>query len=207
MSIKNAYTSWAVSYDNMHNKTRDLEELVAKEFLDRSYYSAILELGCGTGKNTQWLLNKCDTTIAIDFSEAMLEKAKLKISSEKVIFKQQDLLDDWKLLPNSFNLICCSLVLEHIEVLTDIFNKTTQVLKPNGIFYISELHPFKQYSGSKARFDNGKGIQELEVYTHNISDYLLAAKECELEIIEIKESFDDGNINHLPRLISFLFQK
>ncbi len=143
----------------------------------------------------------------MDFSEAMLNKAKLKISSEKVVFKRQDLTKPWKLLPDSFNLISCSLVLEHIEDLDDIFKKSAQVLKKNGLFYISELHPFKQYSGSKARFDNGKEVQELEVSTHHLSDYLIAAKQHGFELLELKESFDEANNNNIPRLISILFQK
>jgi len=99
------------------------------------------------------------------------------------------------------------LVLEHIEDLDDIFKKSAQVLKKNGLFYISELHPFKQYSGSKARFDNGKEVQELEVSTHHLSDYLIAAKQHGFELLELKESFDEANNNNIPRLISILFQK
>lgn len=207
MSIENAYNSWASSYDEMQNKTRDLEALVAKEMLGDSHYTSILELGCGTGKNTQFLLEVGESIIAFDFSKEMLEKAKQKISSEKVTFKEQDLSHDWGLEANSFDLICCSLVLEHLEEINSIFEKSTNVLKANGKFYVSELHPFKQYSGSKARFDNGKEIEELEVYTHHISDYLIAAKECGLKLIELKESFDDDNKSKIPRLISFLFQK
>ncbi len=41
MSIENAYDSWADSYDAMLNKTRDLEEVVAKKMLAESRYSAI----------------------------------------------------------------------------------------------------------------------------------------------------------------------
>lgn len=207
MSIENAYNAWADSYDAMLNKTRDLEELVAREMLNKPRYGAILELGCGTGKNTKWLVKKCTSLVAMDFSEAMLNKAKLQISSEKVIFKQQDLLTDWKLSPNSFDLISCSLVLEHIEDLDEIMKKAAQVLNKNGLFYISELHPFKQYSGSKARFDNGKEVQELETFTHHLSDYLTAANKSGLKLMELKESFDEVNSNNVPRLISFLFQK
>lgn len=94
-----------------------------------------------------------------------------------------------------------------MENLDPIFKKASLVLKSDGLFYISELHPFKQYLGSKAKFDNGNEIQELEVYKHPISDYLLAAKKSELNLIALKESFDEDTSTNIPRLISFLFQR
>ncbi|RKS50524.1 methyltransferase family protein [Gillisia mitskevichiae] len=207
MSIEKSYNSWASSYDEMHNKTRDLEATVAREILGEWYYTNILELGCGTGKNTQWLLDKCDSLIALDFSEEMLTKAKQKISSKKVVFNQQDLTKDWKLAPNSMDLITCSLVLEHIQDLNLIFKKSSEVLHKAGQFYICELHPFKQYSGSKARFNTGKVIQELEVYTHHISDYTDTAFKNGFKLIQLNEWFDEDNRDNIPRLVSFVFKK
>ena len=57
MNNRQAYNLWSETYDTVENKTRDLEaralrESVAGENLD------ILEIGCGTGKNTEWLLRK-----------------------------------------------------------------------------------------------------------------------------------------------------
>jgi len=207
MSIKEAYNSWSNSYDDGQNKTRDLEELVAKEQLKDSYFTNILELGCGTGKNTKWLIEKCDSLITLDFSEEMMNKAKQKINSKKVTFKQQDLTQDWNLVPKSIDLITCSLVLEHIEDLNLIFEKAAEVLKKDGKFYVCELHPFKQYSGSKARFDDGNIVHELEVYTHHITDYTNAAKKNGLRLTDIEETFDKYQLNEIPRLLSFIFQK
>lgn len=206
MSISKAYNSWAESYDKMLNKTRDLEEKVARKTLD-GYYKTIVELGCGTGKNTTWLLDKCDAMVALDFSEKMLGKARKKISSKKISFRQQDLTKDWNLPEDSADLISCSLVLEHIEDLDAIFKKSSKVLKKEGKFYISELHPFKQYSGSKARFDDGKETQELEVYIHHISDFTEAAAKYGFKLLQLNEWFDEDDKKNIPRLVSFLFQK
>lgn len=206
MSIEKAYNSWAESYDEMLNKTRDLEEKVAKKTLG-GYYKTIVELGCGTGKNTAWLLQKCESLIAMDFSEAMLLKAQEKIESKKISFRQQDLKKDWNLPKDFADLVSCSLVLEHIEDLDSIFKKTAEILKTGGQFYIAELHPFKQYSGSKARFDTGSGIQELEVYVHHITDFTSAAFKNGFKLVELKEWFDDDDKNNIPRLVSFLFQQ
>lgn len=100
-----------------------------------------------------------------------------------------------------------SLTLEHIEDLNHIFNQANKKLKENGLFFISELHPFKQYSGSKARYETGNGIEELSVYTHHISDYIENAESNGFEILEIKEWFDEKPEKEIPRLISFVFRK
>ena len=207
MSLDKAYNSWAESYDDMLNKTRDLEEKAARIMLKNAYFDSILELGCGTGKNTQWLAEQCNKLIGLDFSEEMIAKAKQKIPLDKVVLKQQNLEDEWDINKGSIALVSCSLVLEHIEDLNLIFKKVSEVLKNKGEFYLGELHPFKQYSGSKARFDNGSEIQELEVYAHHISEYLTAAKNNQLDLIDLKEWFDEDDRTKIPRLISFRFKK
>lgn len=207
MSVDKAYDSWAESYDEMLNKTRDLEEEAAKSMLKNAYFDTILELGCGTGKNTLWLAEQCNKLIGLDFSEEMVAKAKQKVQLKNVDFKKQDLKEEWNIDKSSISLVSCSLVLEHIEDLNLIFKKVSEVLKNKGEFYLGELHPFKQYSGSKARFDKGSETQELEVYTHHISDYLAAAKINQLDLIDLEECFDEDNRTNIPRLVSLKFKK
>jgi hypothetical protein len=36
------------------------------------------------------------------------------------------------------------------------------------VYFSSALHPFKQYLGSKAKFETEYGTQELETYVHHI---------------------------------------
>jgi len=166
-----------------------------------------LELGCGTGKNTTWLLGKAKQIIGLDFSQEMLNKAKEKILDESVIFKRADLTEGWKIDNKFADLITCSLTLEHIKNLNHIFNQASLKLKNNGLFFISELHPFKQYSGSKAKYETENGTKELEVYIHHVSEYMNAAKKNGFELVEMKEWFDENNENGYPRLISFVFKK
>jgi ubiquinone/menaquinone biosynthesis C-methylase UbiE len=57
MSIQKAYDNWSSQYDNNDNKTRDLEARALQETLAGIQFTNCLEIGCGTGKNTAWLLN------------------------------------------------------------------------------------------------------------------------------------------------------
>ena len=207
MSIEKAYNIWASQYDSNLNLTRDLDKKCTIKTLKNLDFKNVLELGCGTGKNTEWLLNKAERIIGLDFSQEMLNKAKAKIFDKRVLFKKADLTKDWEIENNFVDLITASLTLEHIENLDHIFSQANLKLKKNGLFFISELHPFKQYSGSKAKYETENGIKELEVYIHHISEYIDTAKNNGFKLIELKEWFDESSENEIPRLISFVFKK
>lgn len=207
MSIEKAYNIWANQYDTNKNLTRDLDKRSTIETLSKYKFETVLELGCGTGKNTKWLLEKATHIIGLDFSQEMLNKAKEKIFDERVTFKKADLNENWEVDTDSLELVSCSLTLEHIKNLNHIFYQASLKLKEDGLFFISELHPFKQYSGSKARYETENGAEELEVYIHHISEYIENAKTNGMELVELKEWFDEGVENEIPRLISLVFKK
>jgi len=207
MNIEKAYNIWADQYDTNSNKTRDLDTKSTIETLNKFEFSSVIELGCGTGKNTSFLLKKADEIIGLDFSQEMLNKAKDKIKDERVEFRKADLTAEWNIENNYADLITCSLVLEHIEKLNFIFNQANKKLKNGGLFFISELHPFKQYLGSKAKFETENGTQELETYVHHFSEYLKVANENGFELLELKEWFDEENKSGIPRLIGITLQK
>ncbi len=207
MSIEKAYNSWAGQYDTNKNKTRDLDIKATIETLSKYKFKYVLELGCGTGKNTGWLLRKAEQLIGLDFSQEMLNIAKEKNTDIRAIFKRADLNQEWEIENQFADLVTSSLTLEHIDDLNHIFNQANQKLKNGGIFFISELHPFKQYSGSKAKYETENGTQELEVYIHHISEYIDDAKNNGFELMELKEWFDDTSEKGIPRLISFVFRK
>lgn len=206
MNNQTAYNKWSETYDTVENKTRDIEAKALREMISGEYPD-VLEIACGTGKNTEFLQTKAKHLTAVDFSEEMLAKAKRKITSENVVFKQLDLRETWDFADESFELITCSLALEHIKNLDFIFAEAARVLRANGKFYFGELHPFKQYQGTKARFETGEGIFELECFVHNVSEYFIAAKQSALECVEIKEWFDDDDKTNIPRLLTMIFKK
>lgn len=205
MKVSEAYDSWSETYDAVENKTRDLEARALREMIAGDDLK-ILEIGCGTGKNTEFLRAKAKHIIGADFSTEMLERAKAKINAENVEFRWLDLREKWNLDENSFDLITCSLALEHIENLDFVFAEARQVLRSGGRFYIGELHPFKQYQGSKARFETGSGVYELECFVHHVSEFFEAAKQNDFALVELKEWFDDDDETSIPRLLTMIFE-
>ena len=206
MSIQKAYDQWSSQYDSNKNKTRDLDQKVTQEILRHLDFNTVLELGCGTGKNTEWLQIKASKIVAVDFSEEMLEIAKKKINSENVIFQKADIIKNWDWTAEKFELIACNLILEHIEDLEFIFRQAFSKLKSGGYFFISELHPFKQYKGSKARFDSEEGIIELETFTHHISEFSMPLNTAGFQLNKLMNSLMKMGTK-TPRIFSLLFQK
>ena len=95
MNVHNAYNSWSEQYDTNVNKTRDLEAKAIAETLPKLTFNNRLEIGCGTGKNTEFLITKAKQVTAVDLSEKMLEKAKQKNNEQNVNFIQADITKDW----------------------------------------------------------------------------------------------------------------
>ena len=98
-------------------------------------------------------------------------------------------------------------MLEHIELLQPVLEKAAAALKVGGHLYISELHPFKQYNGSKARFETEAGTQVVTCFNHHITDFTGVAEKANMELVSIKEYFDDDDRNNIPRLLTLLFRK
>lgn len=207
MNITQAYDHWSAQYDANANKTRDLEAVALRTILHDFSFSNGLEIGCGTGKNTVWLVTKTTHLTAIDLSEKMLDNARAKITADHVHFAQADILQDWHFADRTYDLVTFSLVLEHIENLHPIFQKTAKVLANDGYMYIGELHPFKQYQGSKARFETETGTQIVPCFNHHVSDFTQLAIEYGFEIVNLQEYFDENDRRGVPRILTILFKK
>lgn len=207
MSIQNAYNEWSEIYDTNENLTRDLDQMLTRKTFAGQHFDSILELGCGTGKNTEFLVEIGTKVHALDFSQGMLEKAKEKVRAENVSFSVTDLTKRWPCEDASYDLITCNLVLEHIESLPHIFAEAARTLLPKGNFFINELHPFKQYIGSKARFEKGAETIEVEAFVHHISDFTNAASAQGLKLVNFGESWHEADKNKPPRIVSFLFEQ
>lgn len=202
---KALYDEWSATYDAVENKTRDLEREACRNLLGGRKLGRVVELGCGTGKNTAWLAANAEHVTAVDLSPEMQLVAREKAAAENVDFAIADISRPWEFPADSADTITSSLVLEHIEDLGHIFAEAAKTLKPAGTFYVCELHPFKQYSGSKARFETAGETKVLDCYTHHISDYLTAANANGFRAERLDEWFDDGDRTSVPRLVSFLF--
>lgn len=207
MKVETAYNTWSTTYDSDQNRTRDLDEQVTRLELADLRWKAVLEVGCGTGKNTTLLADISEQVCCLDFSAGMIAKAKQRVTSANVTFEIADITKRWPTDDGTFQLVTCNLVLEHVPDLIFVFGEAARVLTRGGRLFISELHPFRQYQGTRARFEVGDRITNIPAFLHHISDFLKAAAIHRLELLRLQEWWHGEDEGKPPRLISLMFGK
>jgi SAM-dependent methyltransferase len=205
-TVRAAYDRWAAEYDTDRNRTRDLDAQVTRDVLAALRPASILELGCGTGKNTAFLAGLGAPVQALDFSAAMLARAEAR-GLPGVTFTVADLTAPWPRADASADLIVGNLVLEHIADLGHIFAEAARCLLPGGTLFISELHPFRQYLGTQANFAHGGEQIAIPAFIHHLSDFTRAAADAGLGLARLDEWWHDEDAGKPPRLVTILWEK
>ena len=205
--IQAAYNQWAAAYETDKNPTRDLSAKILRQQAFALAGKAILEIGCGTGLNTVWLAKKAALVQAVDISEGMLQQARTRIHSGNVEFHTSDITKPWSAVSDSFDLVIDNLVLEHIQDLAHIFKEARRVLKANGLFYLSELHPYKQLHGSQARYKDAKTNREMRIpaFQHSTAEFVNTAINAGFVVSSLGEWKASGD--NRPRLLTLLFAR
>jgi ubiquinone/menaquinone biosynthesis C-methylase UbiE len=203
--IAAAYDRWAVSYDDDGNKTRDMAASVLRQSHLPLAGRAVIELGCGTGCNTEWLAQQASSIVALDFSEAMLHRARARVRSGRVRFINHDIRGTWPLATNSADVVMAMLVFEHVEHLRPAFAEAFRCLRPEGVLFICELHPDRQIQGRRAEFVNaGTGqLEQVTAFAHSVWEYVNVGLGSGFLPVQMDEWRDTGaEQNDLPRLFS-----
>jgi malonyl-CoA O-methyltransferase len=207
--IAAAYDEWSQTYDDRVNRT----VAMAAEILRRADLSLsnqrVVEIGCGTGRNTAWLAARAASVDALDFSEGMLRQAKARVGSPQVRFIQHDVRNRWPLADDSADVVIVMLVLEHVEDLDPVFAEAARVLGRDGQLFLCELHPARQLEGKKARFTNANTGEDILIpaFLHETDDYVRAAFSSGFEIVNIADWHDDdSDVSAKPRIISLHFR-
>jgi ubiquinone/menaquinone biosynthesis C-methylase UbiE len=211
--IADDYNDWAATYDDVQNLTRDLAGETLRQVELSLAGRRIVEVGCGTGRNTEWLIRPeadAASVVALDFSEEMLAKAKARVSESDVRFIQHDVRLPWPLETDSADVVIAMLILEHVENLAPVFAEAARVLTGGGEFFLCELHPMRQLAGGQAQFSNAKtGERKLvTAFVHDVSEYVNTALACGFELLKMGEWRDAGSLpQSQPRLLSLLFRR
>lgn len=207
--IATAYNDWAETYDTVENRTRDLAAETLRQLNLNLDGRRIVEVGCGTGRNTTWLAERSADIVGLDFSEAMLARARTRVSDPGIRFVQHDVSVGWPLAAASAEVVIAMLILEHVEHLQPVFKEAARVLSRGGQFFVCELHPVLQLLGKQARFTNARTGENTLVtaFIHRTDDYLQAADAAGFELLSAVDVHDRNGEGDLPRLLSLHFQR
>ncbi len=201
MSVREAYDRWAAQYDDNRNRTRDLNMQCLRRADLPLAGARVFEAGCGTGLNTEYLAGQGAQVVAMDFSEAMLKRARSRVGHAEVRFEVGDITRRWPAEDASYDLVIITLVLEHVEDLAPVFDQARRVLRKGGLLYIAELHPYRQLAGRQARFTPSGSDKEVFVpaWKHSISEFVSEAMRAGFELQRMAEpAFEDDEV---PRLV------
>lgn len=132
----------------------------------------ILELACGPGNITQYLLKKRPDfkILGTDLSPNMVELA--KINNPTAEFQLMDCREIGR-LDQRYDAIMCGFCLPYLskEEAIQLVQDASELLNPNGVLYISTMEDDYSKSGPKTSSD---GAHQLYMYFHQ-ADYLTAA--------------------------------
>ncbi len=101
----------------------------------------VLEVGCGTGPITEWLVDRGAAVVACDVSATMLEIARSRVG-DRAELHQHDLAEPLTFLENaSVDLVVASLVFHYLRDWVAPLRELHRVLRPTGSVVMSIHHP------------------------------------------------------------------
>jgi ubiquinone/menaquinone biosynthesis C-methylase UbiE len=209
-NVARAYDRWAAQYNTDRNATRDLDGVVVRAAPLQLSGRRVLELGCGTGKNSVWLAKQARELIALDFSAGMLAVARERVSAAHARFVEHDIRTQWPVDDATIDVVIGNLVLEHVEDLSTIYSEAARVLRADGQLFLCELHPQRQLLGGQAHFTDEATSETIAVpaFRHTVSEYVNAGIDEGFVLRRLGEWLErDAPPDAPPRLISVLFER
>ena len=129
------YNEQSLSIADRHKEVTPLRLYsLAETFFEKG--STTLDLGCGIGRDTNWLITKGYPAVGVDASEGMLDVARTDYPKYKFSLASLPDLDG---IEEGFQNVFCSAVLMHIPR-ADLVNSVLNILKttkPNGRIILS----------------------------------------------------------------------
>ena len=202
-----AYERWAEVYDSDSNPLQAIDDVELKgllpKFLDLVEPSEndgtirIIDLGCGTGRNTRKLLSTPNADITgLDASGNMLDIA--RTSCEEVLstlpsdqrasiirFSVFDVFVDSResLGIAAADGIISTLVIEHIPT-KEFFSGASSLLRPGGYLLLTNMHSDMGQKSQAGFKDPSTGEKVRPVsYAHRVEDVLKSAEEHGLQVV------------------------
>ncbi|KAI3331496.1 cyclopropane-fatty-acyl-phospholipid synthase [Xylariaceae sp. AK1471] len=207
-----AYDRWAQVYDSDGNFLQAMDDLELKTLfphfltlINSPKPWRMVDLGCGTGRNTALLLRVPESEIiALDASKGMLEVAKSRLSTSNPSLKDSDEGEEVQrvqpnvsfgifdmlvssappasVTPHTVDAIISTLVVEHIPLPT-FFAHVSQLLRPGGVLLLTNMHSHMGGISQAGFVDTATGEKIRPTsYAHTVEDVLIQAQRYGLEV-------------------------
>lgn len=190
------YDLWAQVYDDEENPLVLLEEDHIAPLILGAAGLAVADIGCGTGRHALRLARAGARVTGLDFSKAMLDRARKKPGADQITFVQHDLAKPLPLENAAFDMVLCCLVLDHIAELDSFYAELGRICRQGGAVIISVMHPAMNLRGVQARFtDPASGLKiGPQSHPHTLSEYIMAALRTGLQPDHMSEHAVDASL-------------
>lgn len=215
VATQDAYDQWASVYDTDGNMLQAIDndelntllpQLLSQIPSTPDQSISVLDLGCGTGRNTvrlishSWPSDKQIAITGLDFSAAMLKLASTKLTPLAATFPNISLslqqCDPFPTTPPSFSpatlslptqhLVLSTLVLEHVPLPT-FFATLTALLAPGGVALVTNMHA-DMGAMSQAGFVNEAGVKVRgQSWAYTLGETVQAAQDAGLHVVSVRE--------------------
>ncbi|KAI1641082.1 putative methyltransferase [Biscogniauxia mediterranea] len=210
-----AYDRWAPVYDTDGNFLQALDSMAMEALLPRFLASIasprpwrIVDLGCGTGRNTALLVRNDARIVALDASRGMLAVARARLASASASgsppphFELFDLLDATgpPAAALGADAAISTLVVEHVP-LGVFFGQAARAVRPGGVLLLTNMHE-EMGAVSQAGFVDartGEKIRPRGSYAHGAGEVVAEARRWGFEVLgsdalEERAVLDDGTM-------------
>ncbi|KAF2126614.1 S-adenosyl-L-methionine-dependent methyltransferase [Dothidotthia symphoricarpi CBS 119687] len=205
---QDAYDQWASVYDTDGNMLQSIDDAELTTLLPAFLAQvpstsptaalSLLDLGCGTGRNTTrliahpWPATHRIAITGLDFSAAMLDIARQKLNPLLADNRNTTLdlkhCDPFADLPpiKPVNALISTLVLEHVA-LEPFFQTAHTLLLPGGLALITNMHA-DMGAVSQAGFVNEQGVKVRGTsFAHTVQETVDEARKCGFEVLSVRE--------------------
>src|SRR5208282_1570587 len=186
LDVHRGYEAWAPGYDSLEsNALIRLEQPCVRSLINALPQCRALDAACGTGRLAEYMSARGHSVVGLDRSTAMLAVARRKLPIGTIM--QGDLLS----LPferGSFDLVVCTLALEHLPRIAPAILEVARVVRDGGRIILSSIHPTSSILGGRPMFDLQDGTSAVvESYFHPHSEYLRSFREAGLTVMDCLE--------------------
>ena len=163
--------------ENVSKFVNDTQDVVfcATQDLFLSYLNegdSILDLGCGSGRDTKYFLSKGYKVDATDGSEEICKVASdyTGINVKCLLFNELDEIDKYDGI-----WACASILHLDRDDLIDVFNRIARALKDNGILYTS--FKYSEFEGMRnGRYFTDFTLESFNEFQTNIPEFIIEKK-------------------------------
>jgi SAM-dependent methyltransferase len=194
LPVREGYACWASCYDDDGNPLIALEGPALREWFGDVEGRLALDLGCGTGRHTDALVEAGARVAALDFTPEMIDQGRrrgaLDALRHRVLWVRHALPQALPFRDATFALAVLGLVAEHLDdaALRTSLREVARVLAPGGRCLLSALHPDRTAIGQRARFiDPDTGLRRpIRTFHRTTADYHRAAAVAGLTLVDEK---------------------